>query len=399
MDFQRYTDTTYGEVRLVPGLGYRAYYPNTLAPVVELASATVTCLADAEAALGRLAGTGRLLPNPHLLIRPYLLREALASARIEGTRASLLGVLEAEADEAEYTPDIEEVLNYVAAMEQGLARLDSLPFSLRLIRDMHAILLRGVRGRERQPGEFRTSQNWIGPPGSTIETALFVPPPPDELGHLLSDWERYVHENRSVSVLVQSGLLHYQIETIHPFLDGNGRMGRLLIVFHLVLRQRLPQPLLYLSSYFERHRDTYYAMLQAVRERGDLDGWLRFYLRGVETQANDAAARAERLIDLRESYRAQVIESTRGQAISLVDPLFANPIVTAPRVERMLDVTRPTSLRILDRLRELEILTETAPGPRRQRRFMAAEILNALEDEDPGSPPVDGLGGEMRNHA
>ena len=244
------------------------------------------------------------------------------------------------------------MLNYVAAMEQGLARLDTLPFSLRLIRDMHAILLRGVRGRERLPGEFRTSQNWIGPPGSTIKTALFVPPP-DEIDHLLSYWERYVHENRSVSVLVQSGLLHYQIETIHPFLDGNGRMGRLLIVFHLVLRQRLPQPLLYLSSYFERHRDTYYAMLQAVREGGDLDGWLRFYLRGVETQANDAVLRAERLIDLRESYRTRVIESTRGQAISLVDPLFANPIITAPRVERMLDVTRPTSLRILDRLRGL----------------------------------------------
>ncbi|MDE0169049.1 MAG: Fic family protein [bacterium] len=389
MDPEGYTDTTYGEVRLVPGQGYRAYYPKTLPPVVELATATVTCLADAEAALGRLAGTGRLLPNPHLLIRPYLLREALASARIEGTQASLLGVLEAEADEAEYTPDIEEVLNYVAAMEQGLARLDSLPFSLRLIRDMHAILLRGVRGRERLPGEFRTSQNWIGPPGSTIKTALLVPPPPDELSHLLSDWERYVHENRSVSVLVQSGLLHYQIETIHPFLDGNGRMGRLLIVFHLVLRQRLPQPLLYLSSYFERHRDTYYAMLQAVRERGDLDRWLRFYLRGVETQAIDAVIRAERLIDLRESYRSRVIESTRGQAISLVDSLFANPIITALRVERLLDVTRPTSLRILDRLRGLGILTETAPGARRQRRFMAAEILNVLEDEDPTSTPDD----------
>ncbi len=383
MDIGKYTDTTYGEARPVPGLGYRAYYPNTLPQIVELAPTTVSHLADAESSLGRLAGAGRLLPNPHLLIRPYLLREALSSARIEGTQASLLGVLEAEADEVEYSPDIEEVLNYVAAMEQGLARLDSLPFSLRLIRDMHAILLRGVRGRERSPGEFRTSQNWIGPPGSTINTALFVPPPPDVLGSLLSDWERFVHENRQVPVLIQSGLLHYQIETIHPFLDGNGRIGRLLIVFHLVLRKRLPQPLLYLSSYLERHRDTYYAKLQAVRERGELEGWLRFYLKGIETQADSAVLRAETLIDLRESYRSLVMDSTRGQAVSLVDSLFANPIVTSPRVERILEVTRPTSLRILYRLRDLGILTEMAPGPRGRRRFMAKQILRVLDDEEP----------------
>ena len=388
MDPERYTDSTYGKVQPVPGLGYRAYYPNSLPPRVELASDTVTRLADAEASLGRLAGAGRLLPNPHLLIRPYLLREALASARIEGTQASLLGVLEAEADDAEYTPDIEEVLNCVAAMEQGLARLDTLPFSLRLVRDMHAVLMDGVRGRERLPGEFRTSQNWIGPPGSTIQGARFVPPPPGELSNLLSDWERFGHENRAISVLVQSGLLHYQFETIHPFLDGNGRMGRLLIVFHLVLNGRLPQPLLYLSSYFERHRDEYYDKLQGVRERGDLDAWLRFYLTGVETQANDAVARAERLVDLRESYRTRVVESTRSQAITLVDSLFANPIITARRVEGILNVKRPTSLRMLDQLRDLAILTEMAPGPRRQRRFMATEILRVLEAEDANSPPT-----------
>lgn len=388
MDPERYTDSTYGKVQPVPGLGYEAYYPNSLPPRVELASDTVMRLADAEASLGRLAGAGRLLPNSHLLIRPYLLREALASARIEGTQASLLGVLEAEADDAEYTPDIEEVLNCVAAMEQGLARLDTLPFSLRLVRDMHAVLMDGVRGRERLPGEFRTSQNWIGPPGSTIQGARFVPPPPGELSNLLSDWERFVHENRAISVLVQSGLLHYQFETIHPFPYGNGRMGRLLIVFHLVLNGRLPQPLLYLSSYFERYRDEYYDKLQGVRERGDLDAWLRFYLTGVETQANDALARAEGLVDLRESYRTRVVESTRSQAVTLVDSLFANPIITARRVERILNVKRPTSLRILDQLRDLAILTEMASGPRRQRRFMATEILRVLEAEDANNPPT-----------
>ena len=270
MDASLYVDGTFGELRLVPGLGYQAYHSRPLPQSVELAPSTVVCLADAEAALGRLAGAGRLLPNPHLLIRPYLLREALSSARIEGTQASLLGVLEAEAEERQYTPDIEEVLNYVLAMEKGLDRLDRIPLSLRLVREMHAILLSGVRGQERRPGEVRTSQNWIGPPGSTLKTASFVPPPPGEVGRLLSDWEGFVHQNRAIPVLVQSGLLHYQFETIHPFLDGNGRMGRLLIVFHLVIRDRLPQPLLYLSSYFERHRDEYYSKLQGVRERGIL---------------------------------------------------------------------------------------------------------------------------------
>lgn len=388
MDGSLYEKTIYGEVRSVPGKGYRAYYPNPLSQSIDMAHDTVMRLADAEAALGRLAGAGRLLPNPHLLIRPYLLKEALSSARIEGTQASLLGVLEAEAEEQKTDPDIEEVLNYRDAMEEGFTRLGNLPFSLRLVRNTHAILLRGVRGRERQPGEVRVSQNWIGPPGSTLETASFVPPPPGELAALLSDWERFVHENRTMSVLVQSGLLHYQFETIHPFLDGNGRMGRLLIVFHLVLRHRLPRPLLYLSSYFERRRDDYYTGLQGVRERGDIDAWLRFYLEGVETQANDAVRRAERLIDLREKYRARVMESTRGQAVILVDSLIANPIINAHRVEARLGVKRPTSLRMLGLLEELEILTEVKPGPRRLRRFYAREVLETLEEDMIQEPPA-----------
>ncbi len=381
MDAKLYVDATYGEVRWVPGQGYQAFFSRPLPQSVELASDTVTCLADAEAALGRLAGAGRLLPNPHLLIRPYLLREALSSARIEGTQASLLGILEAEADEKEYSPDIEEVFNYVLAMEQGLARLSNLPFSLRLVREMHAILLRGVRGRERQPGEIRTSQNWIGPTGSTLKTASFVPPPPGELGYLLSDWERFVHENHTISALIQSGLLHYQFETIHPFLDGNGRMGRLLIVFHLMIRDRLPKPLLYLSSYFERHRDEYYVKLQGVRERGDFDAWLCFYLNGVKIQANDAVGRVERLVDLREKYRTRVMESTRSQAVSLVDFLIANPIINAHRVRTMLQVKRSTALRLLDLLKDLGILTEIEPGPRRQRRFIAEEVMRTIEED------------------
>ena len=382
MDAEQYADTTYGEVRRVPGRDYLAYCPRPLPDSVDLPRDTVQLLADAEAALGRLAGVGHLLPDPHLLIRPYLLREALASTRIEGTRASLVGVLEAEAGGEALGLDVEEVVNYVKAMEQGLALLEELPFSLRLVREMHAILLDGVRGRDRRPGEIRTTQNWIGAPGATITTASFVPPPPEELGPLLTDWERFVHENRTIPVLVQSGLIHYQFETIHPFLDGNGRLGRLVIVFHLVLRERLPSPLLYLSPYFEQRREDYYVRLQAVRERGDLDGWIRFYLRGVEIQANDAVARAERLVDLRENYRARVMESTRSQAVALVDLLFAHPILTARLVEANVDVRRPTALRMLDQLVDLGILHEMEPGPRRQRRFIAPEVIAVLGEDD-----------------
>lgn len=381
MDAERYTDTVYGEVRRVPNRKYQAYHPNPLPEHVELASETVGRLADAEAALGRLAGVGRLRTNPHLLIRPYLLQEALASTRIEGTQASLVGVLEAEAADQGFGPDIEEVINYVEAMEHGLSRLGELPFSVRLIREMHAVLLRGVRGRERQPGELRRTQNWIGPPGATIDTASFVPPPPEELGSLLSDWERFGHENRTIPVLIQSGLLHYQFETIHPFLDGNGRLGRLLIVLHLMLRERLPRPLLYLSPYFEHRRSEYYDKLQVVRERGDLDAWLGFYLNGIETQANDAVARTERLVDLRETYRARVMDSTRSQAVALVDQLFAYPVITARRVESLLSVRRPTCLRMLSQLTDLEILTEMEPGPRRVRRFIATELLGVFQED------------------
>jgi cell filamentation protein, protein adenylyltransferase len=366
----------------VPGKRYRAYYPEPLPAAVNLSADTVGLLADAEASLGRLAGAGRVLPNPHLLIRPYMIREALASTRIEGTQASLAGVLEAEAGGDRLSPDIEEVVNYIRAMEEGIERLTELPFSMRLVREMHAILLEGVRGRDRQPGELRTTQNWIGTGGATLATASFVPPPPEELGRLLSDWERFVHENRTVPVLIQSGLIHHQFETIHPFLDGNGRLGRLIIVFHLMLRERLPSPLLYLSPYFERNRDDYYAALQAVRERGDIDLWLRFFLTGVEQQANDAVARAERLVDLRESYRVRVVESTRGQAVALVDVLFAHPIVTARIVESILGVRRPTALRALDLLVDMGILEEMPPGPRRQRRFLAQEVLVAIEEDE-----------------
>lgn len=376
MNPERYQPTIFGAVRRTVGtFGYFAYFPAPIPRSVDVAMSSVTLLSDAEAALGRLAGAGRLLPNPHFVARPYLLREAVSSARIEGTQTDVREVLEVVAGEEEANADVEEVVNYVRALDAGIEMAPRVPLGVRVIRTMHEILLAGVRGRERRPGELRRSQNWIGAPGATPETAIFVPPPPDELGDLIADWERFANEENSLPPLVSAALLHYQFETLHPFLDGNGRLGRLLIIFYLITRGRLPSPLLYLSPYLEDRRDEYFACLQGVRERGDFDTWLRFFLRGVEAQANDAVTRAERLLDLRERYRAATA-GLRSQAGGLVDLAFEMPVLTAHLVEVRAEVTRPTALRLLGQLTELGILTELPAGARRQRRWLAREVLD-----------------------
>jgi Fic family protein len=382
VDAAHYAGTEFGLARRTAGPhGYIAYFPRPIPRSVPISPENLLRVADAEAALGRLAGAGRLLPHPQLLVGPYLRREAVASTRIEGTQASLVEVFDAEASDQPLGPDVEEVVNYVRAMEIGLQRLHTLPVSTRLIREMHAVILAGVRGRERQPGELRTTQNWIGPVGATIETATFVPPPADELGNLLTDLEYFIHEEPQVPPLVQAALVHYQFETIHPFLDGNGRLGRLLVVFFLVVRDRLPEPLLYLSPYFESRREQYYAALQAVREQGDFDRWLGLFLDAVRTQAVDAVARAERLTDLRERYRIEVQAATRGAANQLVDLAFEQPVLNARAVERRLDISRPAALNALRQLAELQVLTEVPGGPRGQLRWRAQEILDVLTSE------------------
>jgi Fic family protein len=379
VDPAQYDETPFGQARRTGGRhGYVAYFPQPLPRLIPISPENLVRIADAEAALGRLAGAGRLLPAPHLLVQPYLRREAVASTRIEGTQASLEEVFVAEAGDGPLGADVEEVVNYVRAMELGLRWLETLPLSTRLIREMHGVLLAGVRGRERQPGELRTTQNWIGSPGATIETATFVPPPPGELAGLLSDLERFVHEDPQLPPLVQAALVHYQFETIHPFLDGNGRIGRLLIVFFLVVRDRLPAPLLYLSPFFEGRRQAYYAALQGVRQRGELDSWLRLFLDGVHTQANDALVRAERLSDLRERYRASVQATTRGGANRLVDLVFEQPIVNSRTVERRLGLSRPAALNALRQLESLGILGSDGEGPRGQLRWRAQDVLQLL---------------------
>ena len=269
--------------------GYVAYIPNPLPPPLTWTGKITRALSDADLLLGRLSGEGRRLPNPHLLIRPFVKREAVFSSRIEGTRATLgeLLALEAGAMVDRSPDDLREVGNYVVALEYGVKRLKQLPLSLRLVKELHEKLMKGVRGEIATPGEFRRSQNWIGAPGSTLTNATYIPPPPSELMSCLGEWEKFLHD-RSLPPLVQAALMHSQFEAIHPFLDGNSRVGRLLITLFLVERGLLPTPLLYLSAFFEATKRDYYDRLQAVTERGEWSAWIEYFLNGVARQAEDS---------------------------------------------------------------------------------------------------------------
>lgn len=379
MEIERFRPSDFGEARRTPGAhGYVAYFPATLVRSIELPGPTVNLLADAEASLGQLSAVGRLLPNPDLLIRPYLLREAISSTRIEGTRAEMSEVFDVYAAGSDPNPDVEEVVNYISAMNWGLAQLAHLPLSSRLILEIHRRLMTGVRGRNLSPGEFRTTQNWIGPPGSTVETAPFVPPPPTELDRLLGDWEKFANEEPEMPLLVQNALLHVQFESIHPFLDGNGRLGRLLLIFFLVARGRLSTPILYLSSYLEQHRSAYYEALQLVHESGDPFPWIDLFLTSVQTQSADGVTRSQRIIELRDRYRQAAGELGTSNAMDVVDLICENPVINARKIEDSLGVSRPTALRLLRRMEEKGVLTEEEEGARGQRRYVANEMLNAL---------------------
>ncbi len=377
-----FASLAWGDVRRTLGRhGYYAYFPKPLPRHLELDSKTILLQSQADLALGRLAGAARLLPNTAILITPYSMQEALDSSRIEGTQASLSELFNATATGETTRMDVAEVLNYMNAMEHGLSRLrTTLPLSLRLMKEMHQILLTGVRGQEKTPGEFRTSQNWIGSPDGSIDRARFVPPPVDAMTECLRDWESYQHEEVVIPLLVRCGLLHYQFETIHPFLDGNGRLGRLFITLFLVESGPLPAPILYLSSYFENNKPEYYNRLQAVRETGDIRGWLQFFLRAVALQAENAVVRAETLMDLRERYRQQVLAATRSRAAEVVDVMLENPLLTAKFVAQRLKTTQQTGLNVLRQLESIGILRELAPSQSGRIRWAADEILRAVYD-------------------
>jgi len=363
--------------------GHWAFVPNPLPPAFSWTLELVAALSAADLALGELAGLGRSLSNPHLLIRPFVRREAVLSSRIEGTRASLSELFAYEAVQLsllEPSSDVREVHNYVQALEYGLERLGSLPLSLRLIREIHARLMEGARGEHQAPGEFRNRQNWIGPPGCSVKEATFVPPSVPEMHGALDDLERFLHAPPSLPPLVRLGLIHYQFETIHPFMDGNGRIGRLLLTLLSCAWDLMPQPLLYLSAYFEAHRQTYYDLLLAVSQRGEWEAWLVFFLHGVDAQARDGVARAERLQDLREQYRQRVqTERVAARLLHVVDLLFAHPVLTVRDVEKALDVSFSTAQRYVNRLEEMDLLREIT-GRARSRVYRADRIVQTLEE-------------------
>ena len=381
MDPSKFQASTSGKVIRLPQ-GYWAFVPAALPPALTFSPSLVAALSDADRALGELKGLGGTLANPHLLIRPLARREAVLSSRIEGTRASLDDLLAYEATQLSFLEtgsDVREVHNYVRALEYGLERIHTLPISQRLIRELHAKLMEGVRGDVWTPGEFRRSQNWIGPAGSTLETAPYVPPPVDDMLAALNALENFIHAPSDLPPLLRLGLIHYQFEAIHPFLDGNGRVGRLLIALLLSAWQLLPQPLLYLSAYFESNRRDYYDLLLAVSQRAAWEDWLLYFLEGVKQQSQDAVDRIDQLQALRVQYQAQ-IQARRAPArlLRVVDLLFAQPVITTRQVETALETNFLGAQRLIDQLVQAGMLREITGG-RRNRVYRADEILAILE--------------------
>lgn len=382
MDASAFNDSPFGAPTRQPGTrwAFTYYLPKPIPRDLTLSPQVVAALSEADSGLGHLQGLGMLIPDPSLLIGPYVRREAVASSRIEGTQASLSDLYRSEVDTAAANDETAEVQRYLAATRRAHDLAQDLPITQRLILDVHATLLEGVRGEEKSPGEYRRSPVWIGDHGSTLETAVFVPPIPEHLPELLSDWERFVNDDgRTLPALVQAALMHYQFETIHPFLDGNGRVGRLLISVLLHARNRLTHPLLYLSHYFESHRSQYYDRLQAVRETGDIEGWLLFFLHAVKVQADDAVERSRNLIRIREEYHAEAIKE-RSNLAGLVDILLRNPFVTVKSVERELGLTNQGARNLVRRAESRGWLSSIGAQGRGGRQYWyAPELFRIIE--------------------
>ena len=367
--------------------GYWAFVPNPLPPVIMYDKNLIRLLSEADRLLGELSGTGRLLPNPYLLIGPYVRREAVSSSRIEGTQASLSDLFFYEAAKLEEpsAPDVVEVHNYVQAMEYGIKRLAKLPISLRLINEIHKILMKGVRGEHATPGEIRRSQNWIGPPGCTLNEATYVPPPIEEMKEILSAWEKYIHSSPDEPPLIQCAMTHYQFEVIHPFLDGNGRIGRLIITFFLYEKGYLTQPLLYLSAFFDKYREEYYNSLLAVSQRGDWRGWIDFFLRGVITQSQDAISDAKKILELHAEYQ-NILEKTKKipeSAHRLIDELFINPVIAISGLSKKWNISFNSVKTGVKRLVDLGILREVTER-KRNKLFVATKLMDLLTAKSKG---------------
>lgn len=374
--------------------GYSAFIPKPLPPdpSVTIDDEMLSLLSQADRALGRLDGSTEALPNPDLFVFMYVRKEAVLSSQIEGTQASLIDVLEFEAQTLEpgHPQDVEGVVNYVRAMNYGLERLRTLPVSLRLIREIHERLMHGVRGGQWNPGEFRQSQNWIGPPGCNLQSASFVPPPVNEMRQALDNLERYLHGELPTPDLIKVGLAHAQFETIHPFLDGNGRVGRLLIAFLLCECGVLRRPLLYLSYYFKQNRQEYYDRLQAVRHKGDWEGWLKFFLRGVNSVAQEASATARQIVNQREAYRDLIgkrFGRSAANGLALLESLYQRPVIRVQHVVEATGITFANANNLVGQLVENGLLREVT-GKKRNRIFTYQPYLDLFRDNLVETPDV-----------
>lgn len=342
-------------------------------------------LSDADRAIGRLDAVTQTLPDTNLFLMMYVRKEALFSSQIEGTEASLDDIIafEDHVAEAKNPDDVEEVISYIAALNHGLRRLVELPVSTRLIRELHRHLMQNVRGQNKDPGNFRVIQNWIGPKGAGIAEATFVPPPPSLVPDALSDLERFIHMDADLPLLIQIGLVHAQFETIHPFLDGNGRLGRLLITFLLCEKDVLTEPSLYISHFFRRFKSEYYERLQAIRDRGDWEGWLKFFLRAVRDVAREGANTAGRILRLREEHRlflsGRLSHAQAGSAYKLLDHLFTTPVVSVQRASELIDRSYANANKLVAKMEALGILEEIT-GRERNRRYRYSPYVEIFRD-------------------
>ncbi|ODN41307.1 Fic family protein [Piscirickettsia litoralis] len=372
-------DSASGQV-ITSQTGYQSFIPNNLPPQLEWSTTLVSTMSRADYVLGKLAREGSSLPNPHLLMRPFITREAVLSSKIEGTQATLGEVLAVDAgiQVKENQDDLKEVQNYIKALDYGLSRLNDLPLSLRLIKEIHNELMQGVRGNHATPGEFRRTQNWIGPPGCTLNTAKYVPPTPEELMECLGKFELFLH-NEQLPVLIHIALCHYQFEAIHPFLDGNGRVGRLLITLLLIERGILPAPLLYLSAFFEATRDEYYKHLYQVSSQANWNDWLIYFLNGVAVQSEDALSRAERINALLSTWKLQVASGNSQIPMQIVEHFAVNPFLTINKIANDMNISYTTAQRGVNKLEKLGIISQANTG-KRDKLYCATQILSILEE-------------------
>lgn len=369
--------------------GYSAFVPNNLPPNLEWDNQLVNALSRADFLLGKLAREGSKLPNPHLLIRPFIVREAVLSSKIEGTQATLGEILAVDAGgHVKQNPDdLQEVQNYIMALDYGLKRLEEFPLSLRLIKEIHECLMQGVRGSHATPGEFRRSQNWIGAAGCTLNTAKFVPPTPEALMDCLGALEQFFYDRR-LPPLIHIGLCHYQFEAIHPFLDGNGRIGRLLIILLLISQKILPSPLLYLSAFFEATRDEYYRHLFNVSSKGTWRDWLIYFLNGVAVQSEDALSRAERINELLNRWIIEMASSRSQVPVNIIRHFAVNPYLTIGKIAKELNVSFTTAQRGVQALEAAGIIHK-ANEKMRDVVYCATEILAILEEPAKITPAFD----------